>query len=129
MSKENAQKLFAELKTNKEFREKIHSYDTPADIVKAAVEAGYDVTEAELAEAEQELRKQVAQRTDAQSEELSPDKLENAAGGLFFFGETAPDGHEMGCLVLYHTEGWQLRQNISCKDNFFCYRSSYENMI
>ena len=49
MSKENAQKLFAELKTNKELREKIHSYDTPADIVKAAVEAGYNVTEAELA--------------------------------------------------------------------------------
>ena len=105
MSKENAQKLFAELKTNKELREKIQSYDTTADIVKAAVEAGYNVTEAELAEAEQELRKQVAQRTDAQSEELSPDKLENAAGGMFFFGETAPDGHEMGCLVLYHTEG------------------------
>ena len=125
MSKENAQKLFAELKTNKELREKIQSYDTTADIVKAAVEAGYNVTEAELAEAEQELRKQVAQRTDAQSEELSPDKLENAAGGMLFFGETAPDGHEMGCFMLYHYEGWQLRNNISCKDKFFCYCSVY----
>ena len=73
--------------------------DTPADIVKAAVEAGYNVTEAELAEAEQELRKQVAEKTDA---ELSADELEGAAGGIFWLGDDGEDGHEKTCLMFYH---------------------------
>ena len=105
MSKENAQKLFTELETNKELKEKLAGLENPADIVKAAVEAGYDVTESELIEAEKELRKQRAQETD----ELSPEELESAAGGVLWTGEDAPDGHEFDCLFFYHMSSYQKK--------------------
>ena len=116
MSKENAQKLFTELETNKELREKLSGLEKPADIVKAAAEAGYEITEAELIEAEKELRKQRAQKTD----ELSPDELESASGGTFWQGEDAPDGHELGCYLSYYRLGYQLNNNYWCRSDHFC---------
>ena len=125
MSKETAQKLFAALETNKELKEKLAGLESPADIVKAAAEAGYDVTEAELIEAEKELRKQRAQKTDA---ELSADELESAAGGSLWTCEDAPDGHEIFCLLTYHSKSYSKETGNYCKEAFFCSRNyiSYE---
>lgn len=122
MSKENAQKLFNELETNKELREKLAGLENPADIVKAAVEAGYEITEAELIEAEKELRKQRAQKTD----ELSPDELESASGGTFWQGEDAPDGREMGCFLAYHDYDYQWKNKMWCANNYWCERTPIE---
>ena len=121
MSKENAQKLFTELETNKELKEKLAGLENPADIVKAAVEAGYDVTESELIEAEKELRKQRAQKTDT---ELSADELEAASGGELWIGEDAPDGHELGCYAFFYHYEVQEERNWWCKAAYFCPKDS-----
>ncbi|MBR6331900.1 MAG: hypothetical protein IKR78_02075 [Dehalococcoidales bacterium] len=36
---------------------------------------------------------------------LSDDNLEKVSGGMLWFGEDAPDGHEIGCLVAWY-EDW-----------------------
>ena len=46
MSKETAQKLITELQTNKELKAKIKGITDTEQLVKAAVDAGYDVTAA-----------------------------------------------------------------------------------
>lgn len=63
MSKENAKKFFSELQTNEELKAKVQSTD-PAEIVKIAADAGYNITNEELIEAEKELRKEQAAKTD-----------------------------------------------------------------
>ena len=62
MSKETAKKLIAELQTNEELKAKIAGITEPAEMVKAAVEAGYDVTLEDLLEAEKEYRAETAKK-------------------------------------------------------------------
>ena len=100
MSKESAKKLIAELQTNEELKAKIAGITDIAELTKKAVEAGYDVTEAELIEAEKEQRAAQAAKTD---DKLSMDDLEAAAGGDFWRGDDAPDGHEIGCAICYYS--------------------------
>ena len=52
MSMETAKKLIADLQTNEDFKAKISGITDPTELVKKAVEAGYDVTLDEVAEAE-----------------------------------------------------------------------------
>ena len=117
MSKESAKKLISELQTNEELKAKIAGITDPAELTKKAVEAGYDVTEAELIEAEKEQRAAQAAKTD---EKLSLDDLEAAAGGELWEGETAPDGHEMGCMVSFHGKEYQRTNNIPCHNEYYC---------
>ena len=117
MSKESAKKLIAELQTNEELKAKIEGITDIAELTKKAVEAGYDVTEEELIEAESEFRKETAEKTD---EKLSMDDLEGAAGGHFWKSENAPDGHEMGCAVCYHLKGWSEETGIWCFRFHWC---------
>ena len=122
MSKESAKKLIAELQTNEELKAKIAGITDVAELTKKAVEAGYDITEAELIEAEKEFRTAQAEKTD---EKLSLDDLEAAAGGGWGDGEDAPDGHEMGCVLSYHHYSWQEENNIWCNIHWFCSRGRY----
>ena len=124
MSKESAKKLISELQTNEELKAKIAGITDVAELTKKAVEAGYDVTEAELIEAEKEFRKAQAAKTD---EKLSLDDLEAAAGGMFYKGEEAPDGHEMGCLSSYHGKDWSKENNIWCKLEYYCPHTAIVN--
>ena len=117
MSKEIAKKLIAELQTNEELKAKIAGITDVAELTKKAVEAGYDVTEAELIEAEKEFRKTQAAKAD---EKLSLDDLEAAAGGRFGKDEEAPDGHEMGCAICFHHYDWSKENNIWCNYSYFC---------
>ncbi|MBP3854088.1 MAG: Nif11-like leader peptide family RiPP precursor [Ruminiclostridium sp.] len=109
MSKESAKKLISELQTNEELKAKIAGITDPAELTKKAVEAGYDVTEAELIEAEKEQRAAQAAKTD---EKLSLDDLDAVAGGRNWENEDSPEGHEMGCALSYHdvttcrNKGW-----------------------
>ncbi|MBO6301821.1 MAG: Nif11-like leader peptide family RiPP precursor [Ruminiclostridium sp.] len=117
MSKEAANKLILELQTNEELKAKIKGFDDPEQMIKAAVEAGYDVTLQDLTDADKALRAAQAERTD---EKLSLEDLESVAGGKVWFGEDAPDGHEMGCEWSYHHEDWQKEHDIWCSNNYYC---------
>ena len=122
MSKESAKKLIAELQTNEELKAKIAGITDVAELTKKAVEAGYDITEAELIEAEKEFRTAQAEKTD---EKLSLDDLEAAAGGGWGDGEDAPDGHELGCALSYHQHDYQIENNIWCNRFSYC-NSNYQ---
>ena len=70
----------------------------PAHAAAVAAELGYAVTAEELEAAEKALRGPA----DAEVVELNEENMDQAAGGLFGFGEDAKDGHEKGCLFFYH---------------------------
>ncbi len=123
MSKENAKKLIAELQTNEELKAKIKGITDPAQLVKIAADAGYDVTAEELIEADRKQRAEQAANTD---EKLSIDDLEGAAGGAAWRSEDAPDGHEMGCFWSYHGYSYQQENGLWCNQAHYC-NSSYES--
>ena len=116
MSKESAKKLITELHTNEELKAKIAGITDVAELTKKAVEAGYDVTEAELVEADREFRTAQAERTD---EKLAMDDLEAVAGGYLWKGEDAPDGHEMGCAASYHKRGYSEESHNWCSSHYY----------
>ena len=60
MSKEIAKKLIAELQTNTELKAKIAGIEDKDELVKIAVQNGYDVTVEEMLEAEREFKEQIA---------------------------------------------------------------------
>ena len=125
MAKENAKELIAELQTNEELKAQVEGITDPEELAKKAIEAGYDVTTAELVEAEKEFRKELAEKSDAQAKKLSVDELESVAGGdenTWWQGELAPDGHEMGCAMSYHGYDWSKEHNIWCGYVFYCTR-------
>ena len=116
MSKEIAKKLIAELQTNEELNTKIVGIEDRAELVKKAVEMGYDVTLDELMEAEKEYRNSLAEKT----AELSPEELESAAGGNLWQGENAPDGKELGCDICNYKYDEMKEKNYWCKDKYYC---------
>ena len=124
MSKEIAKKLIAELQTNEELKAKIVGIEDRTELVKKAVEMGYDVTLDELMEAEKEYRNSLAAKT----EELSPEELESAAGGAHWQGENAPDGKELGCEICNYKYDEMKEKNYWCKNDWYCNgtRGKYE---
>ena len=128
MSKEIAKKLIAELQTNTELKAKIAGIEDKDELVKIAVQNGYDVTLEEMLEAEREFKEQIAQKTDAQSVELSADELESAAGGAHWQGEDAPDGKELGCEICNYKYDEMKEKNYWCKNDWYCNgtRGKYE---
>ncbi len=116
MSKETAKKLIAELETNAELKAKVSGITDAAQLVKIAVDAGYDVTAEELIEADREHRAEQAKNTD---EKLSLDDLEGAAGGRTWEGEDASDGHEMGCTACYHGKSYSEENNEWCQKIYY----------
>ncbi len=80
----------------------------PAEVAAIAGELGYEVTAAELTQAELALRLAPANRE--KSVELNVNDLAQVAGGMFWDGDDAPDGHEMGCFITYH-QWWTCEEN------------------
>jgi predicted ribosomally synthesized peptide with nif11-like leader len=111
MSKESAKKLIIELETNGELKAKVQGVNDPAELLKIAVDSGYDVTMEEIIEADRALRREKAAETD---EKLSFDDLEDVAGGLYWYSDEAPDGHEMACAISYHARGYCEENNVWC---------------
>ena len=122
MSKEIAKKLITELQTNTELKAKIAGITDPAEMVKKAVEAGYDVTLEELTKAEKEFRAEMAQKSD----ELSADELEAAAGGGMWQSEDSKDGREFRCAFCNLHFDYQNTHNEWCQKNYFC-AGNYKN--
>ncbi|MBR5091568.1 MAG: Nif11-like leader peptide family RiPP precursor [Ruminiclostridium sp.] len=120
MSKETAKNLITELQTNKELKAKVEGITDPAELVKKAVEAGYDVTVDELIEAEKEFRKETAEKNDVQAKKLSVDELDAVAGGSVWRDEEASDGHELGCIICYHDYNYQKETGEWCKEKHYC---------
>ncbi|MBO6228979.1 MAG: Nif11-like leader peptide family RiPP precursor [Ruminiclostridium sp.] len=117
MSKETAKKLIAEMQTNEELRAKIAGITEPAEMVKKAVEAGYDVTLEELIAAEKEFRAEMAQKSD----ELTMDELEGAAGGQYWQAdESSKDGREFNCAISYHGADYQAKTGENCNVRWYC---------
>ncbi|MBO6301812.1 MAG: Nif11-like leader peptide family natural product precursor [Ruminiclostridium sp.] len=123
MSKEIAKKLMAELGTNEELRAKVKGVTDTEELLKIAVEAGYDVTMEDLTEIEKDLRKEQANKTD---DKLSFDEIEEVAGGRYWRGDLAPDGHEMGCVISYHQSGYSRDNDQWCSSNYYCNGNSLD---
>ena len=116
MSKETAKKLIAERQTNEELRAKISGITDPAEMVKKAASAGYDVTLGEMLEAEKEYRAEMAKRAD----ELSADELEGAAGGILWSSEENKDGKEFNCIYCNLNEEYQVDNKEWCNKVYTC---------
>jgi len=125
MSKEIAKKLITELQTNTDLKAKIAGIEDKDELVKIAVEVGYDVTLEEMLEAEREFKEQIAQKTDAQSAELSADELESIAGGAFGNGDISKDGRELGCAICNITLGEQRRTQEWCTHMHLCAEANF----
>ena len=116
MSKESAKKLIAEMQTNEELKAKIASIEDKDELVKIAVQNGYDVTLEELTKAEKEFRAEMAKKSD----ELSADELEGAAGGRFWAAEERSDGKEYNCNVCNLKYDDQKEKGDWCKRQSYC---------
>ena len=116
MSKETAKKLIAELQTSEELKAKTAGITDKDELVKMAVEAGYDVTLEEMIEAEKEYKAEMAKKSD----ELSSDELENAAGGAFWRAEENKDGKEYHCFSCNLDYLDQKSNNDWCKKEYYC---------
>ena len=115
MSMENAKKLINELQSSDEMKAKIEGITDPKDLLKAANEAGYDVTLEELIEADREFRATHAAKT-----ELSQEELEAVAGGELWRGDDASDGHEFYCKLSYHEKEYQFETEEWCLRIYLC---------
>ena len=114
MSIEEAKRFLEQVKADEQLQKRMSGLN-PDEVEEFAKELGFDVTGEDLEKALRQLR-----QTEEQPKELSPDELDNVAGGNLWEGEDAPDGHEMGCFVTYHHYAYQKDNNIWCKHEYFC---------
>ena len=125
MALDNAKKFIEDLQNDEKLKASFADITAPEDIVRIASSAGYDFDEEELQAAEKECRQALAVKADEAMKELSSSELDGIAGGGWFGVETAPDGHDMGCLVTYHGEDWSNENDTWCDDAYFCNRQRY----
>ena len=99
MSVENVKKFRKDLEENEELKEKVKkelevfkdSGKRESDLLpEIARKLGYDFTDEEFSEA---------------NKTLSDEELANVSAGVLWFGEDAPDGHELTCIKFYYW-GW-----------------------
>ena len=65
-----------------------------------------------------ELRELRARQNEPVS--MPPERLDKVVGGMFGDGETAPDGHELGCMLSWHGNDWQEEHKIYCQKQNLC---------
>ena len=124
MSKKTVKKFIDELGKNEELRAKVQGVSDLSETVKIAADMGYDLTIEELMKVDKELRREQSEKTDETVKELSADELGEAAGGLVWKGEDAPDGHEMGCAIFYHGYSYQFDKGLWCNKSYWCISNS-----
>ena len=107
MALENAKKFLDQAMKYEALRARL-SEKEPGEVAAIAGELGFEVTAAELTQAELALRLAPANRE--KSVELNVNDLAQVAGGMFWDGDDAPDGHEMGCFITYH-QWWTCEEN------------------
>ena len=130
MKIEKVKEFLKAVGTDPEAQKVLQQLDRSADVegiirycAEAAKRLGFDLTEEEIREGfqavETERRKKTADAS-GEIEDLSDDEIENAAGGVLWDGEDAPDGHEMGCFWTYHGYDWQEENGIWCRLEYWC---------
>ena len=96
MSVESVKKFRKDLEENAELKESVkkeleafkNSGKKEKELIsEIARKLGYDFTDEEF---------------EVDSKKLSDKELENVSGGMFGFGEDAPDGHEVGCFFFFY---------------------------
>ena len=107
MALENAKKFLEQVMKDEALRARV-SEKEPGEVAAIAGELGFEVTAAELTQAELALRLAPANRE--KSVELNVNDLAQVAGGMCWDGDDAPDGHEMGCFITYH-QWWTCEEN------------------
>ncbi len=115
MALENAKKFLEQVMADEALRERAAKME-PAGVADIAKEVGFDVTAEELDAAVRAMR----QAAGEEPRELDLDEMGKTAGGAFGMGEDAPDGHEMGCMLTYHSKSWHIENNIWCKKEWYC---------
>ena len=103
----NAKQFLEQAMKDEALRARV-SEKEPGEVAAIASELGFEVTAAELTQAELALRLAPANRE--KSVELNVNDLAQVAGGMFWDGDDAPDGHEMGCFITYH-QWWTCEEN------------------
>ena len=73
------------------------------------------ITAEELEQAVKAMRQEAEE-----PKELTLDEMDKAAGGVWWTGEDAPDGHEMGCAISWHHYTYQKENNIWCNMSYYC---------
>ena len=117
MALENAKKFLEQAMKDEALRARV-SEKEPEEVAAIAGELGFEVTAAELTQAELALRR--ASAKGEENMELSVNDLDQVAGGDFWAGDDAPDGHEMGCAISWHHYTYQKENNIWCNMSYYC---------
>ena len=119
MAKEQAMEFLKLLDTDEALQEQLRE-KTPKEAAEVARGLSFDVTEDELTQAAAALKAERA--NPGELEKLTLEKLDTAVGGMFWDGELAPDGHEMGCLLSWYGDQWQEKNGIYCGKMNLCNR-------
>ena len=119
MAKKQAIEFLKLLDTDEALQEQLRK-KTPKEAAEVARGLSFDVTEDELTQAAAALKAERA--NPGKLEKLTLEKLDTAVGGMFWDGELAPDGHEMGCLLSWYGDQWQEKNGIYCGKMNLCNR-------
>ena len=119
MAKKQAIEFLKQLDTDEALQEQLRK-KTPKEAAEVARGLSFDVTEDELTQAAAALKAERA--NPGKLEKLTLEKLDTAVGGMFWDGELAPDGHEMGCLLSWYGDQWQEKNGIYCGKMNLCNR-------
>ena len=114
MALENARAFLEQVMKDKALRARTAEKE-PAEVVAIARELGLEVTAEELEQAVKAMRQEAEE-----PKELTLDEMDKAAGGVWWTGEDAPDGHEMGCAISWHHYTYQKENNIWCNLAYYC---------
>ena len=114
MALENARKFLEQVMKDKALRARTAEKE-PAEVVAIARELGLEATAEELEQAVKAMRQEAEE-----PKKLTLDEMDKAAGGVWWTGEDAPDGHEMGCAITWHHYMYQKENNIWCNMSYYC---------
>ena len=120
MAFEKEKQFLEKMMADEELRSKVEAAE-PEQILEIANAAGFDINGEDLEKAAKEARA----KADPAVDKMSVEDMDKVAGGQFWQGEVAWDGHEMGCTAFYHDEGWQLRYKVECNENYYCMGDYY----
>lgn len=95
-----------------ELREKLLTADSAEKMAELLKADGHEVEPDDI----EKLWAEVTKKRQKDDRKLSVDELDAVSGGIFWFGEDAPDGHEIGCWNIWY-EDWS-EFNLSHMDEY-----------
>lgn len=127
MSMEKTAGLLNAIKNDPKAKELLKDVSEPRneeDMIRLCAEIasklGFDVSEADIRAGVAALAQERKDRTAADVEKLPDSDVEQAAGGMLWDDEDAPDGHEYNCALTYHSNEWQIQNGYKCNTHYLC---------